>query len=192
MSTLVRAASLTHYVEVARQCGLDPWRLLREAGVSVLDAAAFGEPAQGFVRLSFTLGEERLSEACRRSRDFVRVLHGEAPRPALASVTCNAKAAEPVVAKTMIDTVYGIAMKPVQNALGGAIASGLQGLLGGMIDVGRPVEAKVPLVVVGDGAGMGGVPVVQGGLEAIESQVDAAAAEGLDQVGEIVELSAHG
>ncbi len=79
------------------------WRLLREGGVSVLDAAAFGEPAQGFVRLSFTLGEERLSEACRRIRDFVRVLHGEAPRPALASVTCNAKAAEPVVAKTMIE-----------------------------------------------------------------------------------------
>ncbi|WP_460142081.1 aminotransferase class I/II-fold pyridoxal phosphate-dependent enzyme [Pseudomonas sp. S2_E01] len=79
------------------------WRLLREGGVSVLDAAAFGEPAQGFVRLSFTLGEERLSEACRRIRDFVRVLHGEAPRPALASVTCNAMAAEPVVAKTMIE-----------------------------------------------------------------------------------------
>lgn len=35
MSTLVRAASLTHYVSVARQCGLDPWRLLREAGLPV-------------------------------------------------------------------------------------------------------------------------------------------------------------
>ena len=35
MSTLVRAASLTNYVEVARQCGLDPWRLLREAGLPV-------------------------------------------------------------------------------------------------------------------------------------------------------------
>lgn len=33
MSTLVRAASLTHYQDVARQCGLDPWRLMREAGV---------------------------------------------------------------------------------------------------------------------------------------------------------------
>lgn len=33
MSTLVRAASLTNYVVVARQCGLDPWRLLREAGL---------------------------------------------------------------------------------------------------------------------------------------------------------------
>lgn len=37
------------------------------------------------------------------------------------------------VAKSMIDTVYGIAMKPVQNALGGAVASGLQGLLGGLM-----------------------------------------------------------
>lgn len=37
------------------------------------------------------------------------------------------------VAKSMIDTVYGIAMRPVQNALGGAIASGVGGLLGGMM-----------------------------------------------------------
>lgn len=37
------------------------------------------------------------------------------------------------VAKSLADTVYGIAMKPVQNALGGAIASGLSGLLGGMM-----------------------------------------------------------
>jgi phage-related minor tail protein len=34
------------------------------------------------------------------------------------------------VARTMADTVYGIAMKPVQNALGGALAQGLNGLLG--------------------------------------------------------------
>jgi hypothetical protein len=37
------------------------------------------------------------------------------------------------VARTMIDTVYGVAMKPVQNALGGAIANGLSGLLGGLM-----------------------------------------------------------
>ena len=37
------------------------------------------------------------------------------------------------VAKSLADTVYGIAMKPVQNALGGAIASGLSGLLGGIM-----------------------------------------------------------
>lgn len=37
------------------------------------------------------------------------------------------------VAKSLADTVYGIAMKPVQNALGGAIANGLSGLLGGLM-----------------------------------------------------------
>ncbi len=37
------------------------------------------------------------------------------------------------VARTMADTVYGIAMKPVQNALGGALAQGLNGLLGTMM-----------------------------------------------------------
>lgn len=37
------------------------------------------------------------------------------------------------VAKTMIDTVYSIAMKPVQNAAGGAIAQGLAGLLSGVM-----------------------------------------------------------
>ncbi len=37
------------------------------------------------------------------------------------------------VARTMADTVYGIAMKPVQNALGGAIAQGLNGLLGNIM-----------------------------------------------------------
>ncbi len=38
-----------------------------------------------------------------------------------------------LVATSMIETVYGIAIKPVQNALGGAIANGLQGLLGGLM-----------------------------------------------------------
>jgi phage-related minor tail protein len=33
------------------------------------------------------------------------------------------------VAKSLADTVYSIAMRPVQNALGGAIASGLGGLM---------------------------------------------------------------
>ncbi|AVE03849.1 arginine--pyruvate aminotransferase AruH [Pseudomonas palleroniana] len=53
------------------------WRLFREAGVSVLDAAAFGEPAQGFVRLSFTLGEARLAQACQRIAGFVAKLADE-------------------------------------------------------------------------------------------------------------------
>lgn len=56
------------------------WRLFREARVSVLDAAAFGEPAQGFVRLSFTLGEDRLIEACLRIRDFVGKTRMARPR----------------------------------------------------------------------------------------------------------------
>jgi phage-related minor tail protein len=37
------------------------------------------------------------------------------------------------VARTMADTVYGVAMKPVQNALGGALAQGVSGLLGGIM-----------------------------------------------------------
>ena len=37
------------------------------------------------------------------------------------------------VAQAMIDTVYNIAMKPVQNALGGLVAGGLQSVLGGMM-----------------------------------------------------------
>ncbi|SEP56387.1 arginine:pyruvate transaminase [Pseudomonas sp. NFACC02] len=52
------------------------WRLFHETGVSVLDAAAFGEPAQGFVRLSFTLSDEQLAEACERIANFV----GQLPR----------------------------------------------------------------------------------------------------------------
>ncbi len=50
------------------------WRLFREAGVSVLDAAAFGEPAQGFVRLSFTVSDEQLARACVRIKSFVMTL----------------------------------------------------------------------------------------------------------------------
>jgi phage-related minor tail protein len=37
------------------------------------------------------------------------------------------------VAKTMIDSVYGVAIRPVQNALGGAVANGLNGLLSGVL-----------------------------------------------------------
>lgn len=36
------------------------------------------------------------------------------------------------LAQTMIDTVYSIAMKPVMGAVGGALASGLNGLLSGI------------------------------------------------------------
>lgn len=37
------------------------------------------------------------------------------------------------VAQTMMDTVYSIAMKPVQNALGGLVASGVSSVLGGIM-----------------------------------------------------------
>lgn len=37
------------------------------------------------------------------------------------------------IGQTLSDTVYGIAMKPVQNALGGALAQGLNGLMGNMM-----------------------------------------------------------
>jgi arginine:pyruvate transaminase len=50
------------------------WRLFRQTGVAVLDAAAFGDPAQGFVRLSFTLDETQLARACERIVAFVKTL----------------------------------------------------------------------------------------------------------------------
>ena len=37
------------------------------------------------------------------------------------------------VAQSMIDTVYGIALKPVQNAVGGFLANGVNSLLSGMM-----------------------------------------------------------
>ncbi len=37
------------------------------------------------------------------------------------------------VAQTMMDSVYNVAMKPVQNALGGMVANGMNTLLGGMM-----------------------------------------------------------
>lgn len=46
------------------------WRLLREQGVSVLDAAAFGASAAGYVRVSYTVDETRLERACRRIEAF--------------------------------------------------------------------------------------------------------------------------
>ncbi len=37
------------------------------------------------------------------------------------------------VAQSMIDTVYNVAISPVQNAVGGALAQGLNGLLSGVM-----------------------------------------------------------
>jgi len=36
------------------------------------------------------------------------------------------------VAKSMVDTAYGVAIRPVQNAVGGAIANGINGLMSGI------------------------------------------------------------
>jgi aspartate/methionine/tyrosine aminotransferase len=60
------------------------WRLLKEEGVSVLDATAFGASAAGFVRLSYTLGEAELIEGSRRIRRFVENARGERRRRASA------------------------------------------------------------------------------------------------------------
>ena len=50
------------------------WQLFRQTGVSVLDAQAFGASAQGFVRLSFTVADESLKDACQRIAGFVESL----------------------------------------------------------------------------------------------------------------------
>jgi len=52
-------------------------RLYDEQGVSVLDGSAFGPGAAGHVRLSFTVDESQLEEACRRIRTFCNTVSGE-------------------------------------------------------------------------------------------------------------------
>ncbi|WP_302328877.1 aminotransferase class I/II-fold pyridoxal phosphate-dependent enzyme [Pseudomonas triclosanedens] len=58
------------------------WQLFRATGVSVLDAAAFGPQAEGFVRLSFGLSDESMAEACARMIRFVESLPAAAGRDA--------------------------------------------------------------------------------------------------------------
>lgn len=50
------------------------WQLFRQTGVSVLDAQAFGASAKGFVRISFTVADADLKEACKRIAGFVESL----------------------------------------------------------------------------------------------------------------------
>jgi arginine:pyruvate transaminase len=57
------------------------WQLFRAQGVSVLDASAFGETANGFVRLGFVVDEARLAEACERIAAFVAALPLPLPLP---------------------------------------------------------------------------------------------------------------
>ncbi|TBR41998.1 aminotransferase class I/II-fold pyridoxal phosphate-dependent enzyme [Marinomonas agarivorans] len=47
------------------------WALYKHTGVSTLDAAAFGDSAKGFIRLSFTLSTEKLADACQRIKGFI-------------------------------------------------------------------------------------------------------------------------
>lgn len=50
-------------------------RLFEEQQVSVLDAANFGDRAQGWVRISFTIDDVRLAEGCRRIVHFCNALN---------------------------------------------------------------------------------------------------------------------
>ena len=47
------------------------WDLYRRTGVAVVDAAGFGAASAGWLRLSFTNGDEQLVEACRRLRAHI-------------------------------------------------------------------------------------------------------------------------
>ncbi|MEM7293455.1 MAG: aminotransferase class I/II-fold pyridoxal phosphate-dependent enzyme, partial [Pseudomonadota bacterium] len=49
-------------------------RLYDNSGVSVLDATAFGPNAKGYVRISFTLSEDQLADACQRIRAFLTLI----------------------------------------------------------------------------------------------------------------------
>ena len=53
------------------------WQLFRQTGVSVLDAQAFGASAEGFVRISFTVADDDLKEACKRIAGFVESLSSQ-------------------------------------------------------------------------------------------------------------------
>ena len=48
--------------------------LYSATGVSVLDATAFGASAEGYVRVSYTISDAELREACKRIKSFVRNL----------------------------------------------------------------------------------------------------------------------
>jgi len=48
--------------------------LYAATGVSVLDAGAFGASADGWIRISYTLGEETLKAGCRRIVKYLETL----------------------------------------------------------------------------------------------------------------------
>lgn len=57
---------------VASSSGAFAEALFEAKRVSVVDAGAFGAPAEGWIRLSFTIDDDSLVEGCRRIVDFVR------------------------------------------------------------------------------------------------------------------------
>ncbi|MDR3389043.1 aminotransferase class I/II-fold pyridoxal phosphate-dependent enzyme [Paraburkholderia sediminicola] len=68
------------------------WQLFRAQGVALLDASAFGDTANGFVRFGFVVDEARLVEACERISTFVQGLDIVAS----AVASAGASADEPV------------------------------------------------------------------------------------------------
>lgn len=83
----VPQAGMFMLVDVRRTglSGMDfAWQLFRATGVSVLDARAFGRSAEGFVRVSFTVADHTLKDACRRIAGFVEGL--QATRQAQAGI----------------------------------------------------------------------------------------------------------
>lgn len=61
---------------VAESSGAFAEALFEAKRVSVVDAGAFGAPAEGWIRLSFTIDDESLVEGCQRIVDFVRETTG--------------------------------------------------------------------------------------------------------------------
>jgi arginine:pyruvate transaminase len=47
------------------------WDLYRATGVAVVDAGGFGPASRGWLRISFTAGDEELAEGCRRLRNHI-------------------------------------------------------------------------------------------------------------------------
>jgi phage-related minor tail protein len=95
-------------------------------GASSMVAAFEGELAKMEQSLVFTTREvssltSGFSSGLRRAFDGV-VFDGNRLSDALGDV-----------AKSMVGTVYNVAISPVQNALGGALAQGLNGVLSGVI-----------------------------------------------------------
>jgi arginine:pyruvate transaminase len=48
--------------------------LFQNTGVSVLDGTAFGASAEGYVRVSYTIADDELADACHRINAFVENL----------------------------------------------------------------------------------------------------------------------